>query len=292
MANATNAIERNEEPEIAVRLSVSNPLRPQHAFAEWLGRLQLRRPGLENEPITISGSSSQSRSFCYVDDLIDGLTRLMNEEATSTKPQSWQHYRGSNSRTGPPYHFSRRISQGSNSSPCQRTSRQRCPRYRPPRGRARQLLYCSPQVQGEARQTTAYFDARRHPCCCARCAASPWPTPSCHCQLWHVAPQAAEARALLRISARRVKIAFSSACGVIPKWRLVAARPLRPRFSRLTRRAAPRQTGGTTHAPRETNPGNSRGPRIRRLDGAGCRPERLKARARIPHQALKLENPG
>lgn len=152
MANATNAIERNEEPEIAVRLSVSNPLRPQHAFAEWLGRLQLRRPGLENEPITISGSSSQSRSFCYVDDLIDGLTRLMNEEATSTKPQSWQHYRGSNSRTGPPYHFSRRISQGSNSSPCQRTSRQRCPRYRPPQGprQATPLLLTAGARRGSA----------------------------------------------------------------------------------------------------------------------------------------------
>jgi UDP-glucuronate decarboxylase len=33
---------------------------------------------LKNEPITIYGSGSQTRSFCYVDDLVDGLTRLMN----------------------------------------------------------------------------------------------------------------------------------------------------------------------------------------------------------------------
>jgi UDP-glucuronate decarboxylase len=35
---------------------------------------------LRNEPITIYGSGSQTRSFCYVDDLVEGLTRLMNFE--------------------------------------------------------------------------------------------------------------------------------------------------------------------------------------------------------------------
>ena len=33
---------------------------------------------LNNEDITIYGDGSQTRSFCYVDDLIDGLIRLMN----------------------------------------------------------------------------------------------------------------------------------------------------------------------------------------------------------------------
>ena len=33
---------------------------------------------LKGEPITIYGDGIQSRSFCYVDDLIDGLTRLMD----------------------------------------------------------------------------------------------------------------------------------------------------------------------------------------------------------------------
>ena len=33
---------------------------------------------LRNQPITIYGDGTQSRSFCYVDDLIDGFIRLMN----------------------------------------------------------------------------------------------------------------------------------------------------------------------------------------------------------------------
>ena len=33
---------------------------------------------LEGKPITLHGDGSQTRSFCYVDDLIDGMMRLMN----------------------------------------------------------------------------------------------------------------------------------------------------------------------------------------------------------------------
>ncbi|PNW52779.1 UNVERIFIED_CONTAM: NAD-dependent dehydratase [Euhalothece sp. KZN 001] len=33
---------------------------------------------LRNEPITVYGDGSQTRSFCYVSDLVDGLIRLMN----------------------------------------------------------------------------------------------------------------------------------------------------------------------------------------------------------------------
>ena len=32
---------------------------------------------LKGEPITMYGDGSQTRSFCYVDDLIDGMVRLM-----------------------------------------------------------------------------------------------------------------------------------------------------------------------------------------------------------------------
>lgn len=41
---------------------------------------------LKNEPITIYGDGSQTRSFCYVDDLIDGLVKLMESEPSFTGP--------------------------------------------------------------------------------------------------------------------------------------------------------------------------------------------------------------
>ncbi len=41
---------------------------------------------LKNEPITIYGDGQQTRSFCYVDDLIDGLVRLMESEPSFTGP--------------------------------------------------------------------------------------------------------------------------------------------------------------------------------------------------------------
>ena len=41
---------------------------------------------LGNEPITIFGNGSQTRSFCYVDDMIDGLIRLMDSPDDFTGP--------------------------------------------------------------------------------------------------------------------------------------------------------------------------------------------------------------
>ena len=35
---------------------------------------------LQNKDITIYGDGTQTRSFCYVDDLIDGMCRMMNSE--------------------------------------------------------------------------------------------------------------------------------------------------------------------------------------------------------------------
>lgn len=37
---------------------------------------------LRGEPITLYGDGSQTRSFCYVDDLIEGLLRMMNQQET------------------------------------------------------------------------------------------------------------------------------------------------------------------------------------------------------------------
>lgn len=41
---------------------------------------------LKGEPITLYGDGAQTRSFCYVDDLIDGLMRLMESPAGLTGP--------------------------------------------------------------------------------------------------------------------------------------------------------------------------------------------------------------
>ena len=41
---------------------------------------------LRGEPLTISGDGSQTRSFCYVDDLIDGMVRLMDTPADFVGP--------------------------------------------------------------------------------------------------------------------------------------------------------------------------------------------------------------
>lgn len=41
---------------------------------------------LKNEPITIYGKGNQTRSFCYVDDLIKGLIQLMNTNDNVTGP--------------------------------------------------------------------------------------------------------------------------------------------------------------------------------------------------------------
>jgi UDP-glucuronate decarboxylase len=41
---------------------------------------------LQNQPITIYGDGSQTRSFCYVDDLVEGFLRLMASPDTLTGP--------------------------------------------------------------------------------------------------------------------------------------------------------------------------------------------------------------
>jgi UDP-glucuronate decarboxylase len=41
---------------------------------------------LQNNDITIYGDGNQTRSFCYVDDLIDGLIRLMESSDDVTGP--------------------------------------------------------------------------------------------------------------------------------------------------------------------------------------------------------------
>ena len=39
---------------------------------------------LAGQPITVYGEGQQTRSFCYVSDLVEGLIRLMNSDAEAT----------------------------------------------------------------------------------------------------------------------------------------------------------------------------------------------------------------
>ena len=41
---------------------------------------------LRNEPITVYGEGQQTRSFCYVDDLIEGMLRFMDSDPQHTGP--------------------------------------------------------------------------------------------------------------------------------------------------------------------------------------------------------------
>jgi len=41
---------------------------------------------LKGEPLTVYGDGKQTRSFCYVDDLVDGLVRLMASPDDFTGP--------------------------------------------------------------------------------------------------------------------------------------------------------------------------------------------------------------
>ena len=40
---------------------------------------------INNHPITIYGNGTQTRSFCYVDDMVEGLIKMMNHN-TATGP--------------------------------------------------------------------------------------------------------------------------------------------------------------------------------------------------------------
>jgi UDP-glucuronate decarboxylase len=46
---------------------------------------------LKGDPLTIYGDGSQTRSFCYIDDLIDGLIALMNADSREVEGQESVH---------------------------------------------------------------------------------------------------------------------------------------------------------------------------------------------------------
>jgi UDP-glucuronate decarboxylase len=113
---------------------------------------------LRGEPITVFGEGRQTRSFCYVDDLIEGLLRLMDTEDDVTGPMN----------IGNPGEFSilelaTKVIEltGSRSKIVHRPLPQDDPIQRcPDIAFAREKLKWEPKVRLEEglRQTIAYFD--------------------------------------------------------------------------------------------------------------------------------------
>jgi UDP-glucuronate decarboxylase len=114
---------------------------------------------LRGEPITIFGDGSQTRSFCYVDDLVGGIVRLMDTGPEVTGPVN----------IGNPREFTiRRLAElatqmtGSNSAIVYRELPQDDPRHRQPDiTLAKRLIDWEPAVTLEAglQKTIDYFVA-------------------------------------------------------------------------------------------------------------------------------------
>ena len=62
-------------PSVIVRLF--NTVGPRQTGAYGMVMPRFVEQALKNEPLTVYGSGKQTRSFCYIDDLVEGLTRLM-----------------------------------------------------------------------------------------------------------------------------------------------------------------------------------------------------------------------
>ncbi len=114
---------------------------------------------LRNEPITIYGDGQQTRSFCYCDDLVEGMIRLMNTPADITGPIN----------IGNPGEFTiRQLAErvialtGSNSKLIQNPLPTDDPKQRQPDiTLARKHLDWQPTIQLDEglKKTIAYFDA-------------------------------------------------------------------------------------------------------------------------------------
>ncbi len=113
---------------------------------------------LKGEPITIFGDGLQTRSFCYVDDLVDGLIKMMNSAPDLTGPIN----------LGNPVEFTMRelaekvVEITNTRSPIEyRPLPTDDPRQRKPHiAAARNLLEWAPQIPLDEglKRTVAYFD--------------------------------------------------------------------------------------------------------------------------------------
>jgi UDP-glucuronate decarboxylase len=121
---------------------------------------------LEGEELTVYGSGEQTRSFCYVNDLVEGLVRLMNAESSDTANIH------APVNLGNPQEFTMRQLAEEVASVCKVEMKIRyCPlpeddpkQRRPDIARAREILDWTPAVplREGLRKTVDYFAARRN----------------------------------------------------------------------------------------------------------------------------------
>jgi UDP-glucuronate decarboxylase len=115
---------------------------------------------LKNQPITLYGDGSQTRAFCYVDDLIEGFLRLMDTADTFTGPINLGNPQELAigmlaekiiAMTGSKSHIERKTLPADD-------PKQRCPDI----GLAKRILNWEPRVPLETglERTIAYFDAQ------------------------------------------------------------------------------------------------------------------------------------
>jgi UDP-glucuronate decarboxylase len=76
---------RQHELEIKV-VRIFNTYGPRVHYADGRVVSNFIVQALKGEPITVYGDGQQTRSFCYVDDLIDGFLRMMESDTSVTGP--------------------------------------------------------------------------------------------------------------------------------------------------------------------------------------------------------------
>ncbi len=80
-------INYNEQNNVNIRIArIFNTYGPRMSLVDGRVISNFIVQALKNEPITIFGDGTQTRSFQYVDDLIEALIKLMNSDDSNTQP--------------------------------------------------------------------------------------------------------------------------------------------------------------------------------------------------------------
>ena len=81
------------EHKVRVRIArIFNTFGPRMRMDDGRALPNFMLQALQNEPVTVYGRGSQTRSFCYVDDLIDGLYRLVTYPKDMLPPDETPGY--------------------------------------------------------------------------------------------------------------------------------------------------------------------------------------------------------